>query len=169
MLVCVSIAAIYHALLRRQQWIKTTSVAGALRYMGPHLAYDFLWDPKQRVKCVSAMNAGVQLLNQSQKTIKYKIDYFHARVEGQSPDTKDFVGIVKELGAGTLIGTHPGIITFGNNKKDVLKGTMELKISYGENETPEYVLEKKIEFDLFLKKDLSVHPKGVVSPAVREI
>jgi hypothetical protein len=168
-LTSISVAAIYHALLRRAQYIKTTSVAGQLQFAAPHLAYDFAWDSKNKLKSVTGMNLGVVLHNQSQKTIRYRIEYFHARVEGLSPDTRDYVGKLQEIGPQSGKWFSPGLISFGPNQKTQLSGTLEFKIVYGEYENLEFQIEKKFEFDLFPKKELSKHPIGIVAPAFREL
>ena len=168
-LVSIIVAAGYTIALRQVQYVKATTVVGQLQYAGPYLAYDFIWDAKQKVKSIEKMNIGLILVNQSLKTIKYRVEYFHARVEGLSPDTSKFIGRTIEIASGTGQSSHPNAIDFGKKIRTELKGTMEFKLAYGDKEDFPYHIEKKFEFELFLKKEASKHPIGIVSPAFREI
>ena len=103
-----------YALLRRAQYIKATSVAGQLQLQLARIRF--------RVGCkkqaeISHGNEPWNDLSQSvAKNDSDKIG-FHARVEGLSPDTKDFVGKLQEVGPQSGRINFPNLISFGPKQK----------------------------------------------------
>lgn len=162
------LAASYYAAIGRMKYLDETAVAGKLEQFNLLFAYDFEWDKSGKPVRITKMNIGVVLVNTSRSKLFYRFEYFHASVDGLTPNTTKLVGKTTEIAPKFVQGTHPDVIDFGKQQKTEPTGALEYKILYGEKGKLIHTLEKKFEFDLYLKKDVSKHPNGVVTSAVRE-
>ena len=168
-LASLSAMAFFQARLRLVEFRYATTAQGKLDYVGPHLAADIDWD-KAKARHFQRINLGFQLRNSALFGIAYRIEEFHATIEGRAANTDKLVNGQTHIAiAGAFAASYPEPIDINDLRKSQVSGRFDLKIVYGlPGGKLEYEINKKMDIDLYLNTQASVRPNAAIAVAVRE-
>jgi hypothetical protein len=159
-LATIAVAAIYHALLRRDEWIFQTDAKDKLDYVQPTFGIDVHWSEAGVPEYIEKMNVGLVVRNLSRNTLEYKVLSFHCLLEGRGQNTDRYVDRVMRVIGQSMGSSHPDAIRLGDLRKLDVKGTVEFEMIYGAPGELKYSIKRKQEFDVV------VHPQGSVKPQI---
>lgn len=165
-LTSLGIAAIFNALLRQNEWRHRTEIEGKLDYLQPHFGFDVHWSSEGVAEFIDKMNVGIQLRNRALETIYYKVDFFHALVEGRGPNTDKYVGHIFSVPSQSTSRSHPDAIAIGDLRKPEIAGTMEFELRYGRKDDMRYSIKQRQRFECVLHPEASVKPLSNIGVSV---
>jgi hypothetical protein len=167
-LVSLGWAGVFHALLRQNEWRHRTQIEGKFDYVSPYFGVDVKWDENGKPLYIESMNIGIVTINRAFEAIQFRVNTFHALIEGRGPNTDRYVGKIMSTPSQVGGHSHPEPVFIGDLRKLEVKGTIEFDLSYGAHGKFLYSIKKKQEFYFVVNKENSVKPNPALSFAVRD-